>query len=265
MKALSSCLAGSVFTRRIHPLHKSKFQKHLVRSSMTKGGSSSRRKRSTSVFDYFLLMQTQNGFENQEVQFALEELWGLQYKVPGVVTGFIGPTIKARGLSSDSAVFFRFSNLQAFESFIQKSSITEKLQDEFRPLFQTHEGFLIRHQVANEMESIFRKGESFETGLEHVISCRLISETSRKEAEEFLSALCEIAKTTEIEAVESSTGVLHHEDSNQLVMINHFSDINGIELLENAPPVKQLWSENGNGLIKAEFSFCMNISPATNQ
>jgi len=218
----------------------------------------------TPVFDYFLLTQSESKVENEVVQMALEEVWGLQYKIPGVVAAFIGPIIKSTNLSFDSAVFFRFSNVEIFKSFIERSSINSKIQDEFKDLFQTHEGVLIQHPVENEMESIFRKGELFETGFEHILCCQLISKDSMKEAEEFLTALCQIAKTTEIGAVESSVGIIESEDASQLIMVNHFSDEQGIELLENAPPVQQLWNENGNGLIKAEYSFCMDISPPIN-
>lgn len=218
----------------------------------------------TPVFDYFLLTQKESKVENEFVQMALEEVWGLQYKIPGVVAAFIGPVIKSTNLSFDSAVFFRFSNAEIFKSFIEKSSIRSKIQDDFKDLFQSHKGVLIQHQVANEMESIFRKGELFETGFEHILCCQLISKYSTEEAKEFLTALCQIAKTTEIGAIESSVGIIESETSSQLVMVNHFSDEQGIELLENTPPVQQLWNENGNGLIKAEYSFCMDITPPTN-
>lgn len=218
----------------------------------------------SKVVDFYILGEAKEGVDALQIRSVQESLWSLQYKIPGVVTAFIGTLSHWRCHNErqfNFAVVFRFSTEAAYRNFAQNEEFKNLLQSD---ICKSRLTLVIQQYVGNDLETIFRKGEVFEEGFDHVLVTQLYESQNAEDAVQFLSVLGDVATQSEIKSDATSLGtVLECSDTNfdgpLLVLATHLGTRQGVENWQSAPPLQQLWSENGNGLVKAEMSFAIRL------
>lgn len=256
---------------QIHSRNWSRLGKHagFINSSQFRGlrisASAEGTASGTTVVDCYLLGCRKEDVKEEDVRAVQETLWSLQYTIPGVVSatfGSIPRCTRADGHPFDFAVFYRFSNETGFQRFINDTEFKAIQSSSLKAICTTSCTLVIRQELPNDLEAVFRKGEKFESGYDHLMLTRVMGSQSM-ESMDFLSVLGEVAKQSETGAVCSSVGtVLEASDSEfegLLVLASHMGSMKGIEAFEQAPPLAQLWDSNGNGLMKAELSLAIQL------
>lgn len=220
----------------------------------------------TSVTDCYILGRGKQGLMWEDVRSTQESLWSLQYTIPGVVTSFIGSVIQPRFRDErnlDFGIVYRFSNEINCSRFLEDEKFLETKKNRLESISDDVLTLTIRQTVDNVLETVFRKGELYEYGVDHLIVTRLNPGNKDDDAVQFLSVLGDVAKASDVGAVSTSVGtVLSSSDPtmvNGRVLACHLNTASGAKVFEEIPPVRQLWEENGNGLLTAQLTCTIRL------
>lgn len=140
------------------------------------------------VVDHVVLFKMKDDLTEEQEKQMLDSLWSLQYQVKNVLCTTVGRLVKKTPEGYTHALFSRFPNKQAVDEYMESPARWRVAQDLVIPYFH---GLLIldfEAEVEDDIETIFRRGDDFQEGVEHFLFFRFKENVSSDAIDKFLKA-----------------------------------------------------------------------------
>jgi len=224
---------------------------------------------------------------DQDANAVLDELWSAQYLAPGTLCAFAGETAAAAsgapppappsrpgdgGFCPSSppsfthALHVRFPNPKACTAFVAHPAFSAARDKAEEAAAAAASGGEKTHLVVAfegrvnppSLETLFRRGAEWESGVEHVMILSSSSETgneaSSAAADEFVSQLSELAESSLVGAVQSTSGrvfpLVEDSDDSHLrpthALLTRFAAEEQLRAFLALPPVEALFSSSSS-------------------
>lgn len=250
--------------------------------------------------EYLLLVQAKPDADAEEMEVLLDSLWSLQYMIPCVMYAAAGTIINgiahnkrpppqqpdlATGSSQTQqfnkpvsepqqnaatpvhpdlythAVHFRLSNRSALDSFMAHPLMSQ-MQEQVRELCTRSAHIIFEGSVTKRLEALFRRGEEFASGVEHVLLLQPGSNGGIG-ADVFLEQLGALAESSVAGGIQASHGaVLSSENAAAThVLMTRFAAPQQVQQLLQTPAGAAVLQGDMRVPLVAGSSFAINMQP----
>jgi len=154
-------------------------------------------------------------------------------------------------------------------------SLTKELilggAQEFSSFFTGVATVCFQNAVPNELETIFRRGQEWEAGLELILALARQPGSSEADADEFLHLTQQLAVSSAFGAVEANFGecmeVLHHAGENSIekpdiMMLIRFQTTDQLSQFVRCPPIAAVLEGDKRAPLKTLWTVSLRISPS---
>ena len=212
---------------------------------------------------------------------VVDNLWSLQYMVPGPLTAgaFITHETDQRWGSQEPrhrtqhrahALHFRFNKDAAFHAFFNHPLTIKAFESAAHDQAIELGTLCCRVSVANELETLFRRGAEWEKGLELVVALEESSVQVGEPLDECLFLMERLATSSAFGAVHAASGDIQNTDSLPFmskskptkVFIARFGTESQLTAFLNSPPVEALLRPGGG--LPAPWMSVLESAPAEN-
>jgi len=253
--------------------------------------------------EYLLLMQAKPDADAEEMEVLLDSLWSLQYMIPCVMYAAAGtvisclvhnrkpllqqPDSSCNNWSSQKqqlnnpishvqddpsdpaqpdlythAVHFRLSNRMALDSFMAHPLMSQ-MQQQISELCTGSARIIFEGLVTKRLEALFRRGEEFASGVEHVMLLQPGSNGGIG-ADTFLEKLGALAESSVAGGIQASQGccpsLLEHAAATHVLMTRFAAPQQVQQLLQTPAGAAMLQGDMRVPLVAAS-SFAISIQP----
>ncbi|GJP29434.1 hypothetical protein CLOM_g16697 [Closterium sp. NIES-68] len=120
----------------------------------------------------------------------LSHLYSLQYHYPHLLAISLGRIVAKRPVGFSHALVARFPSRPALEGFLAHPALAAAMDQFVTPACTDTLSLSYEAQVEADIESVFRRGDSFERGLEHVVLLRAKPAAEGDKQQAMVDALC---------------------------------------------------------------------------
>jgi hypothetical protein len=227
-----------------------------------------------AVLEYLLLLQANETASDEEITIALDTVWSLQYMARNIVCASAGAITSITSSPSNQApsaaalnfthvVHFRLMSRGAFEEFMAHPMTAKVMSETIAPLCKQTAQVVFEGLVTKQLEALFRRGEEFESGLEHVIMM-VPGQANPADAQAFLGQLATLAESSVAGGIQASYGAAlccPHLDGCTHVFMTRFAAKQQIQQFLMTPPCQAVLSHDSRLPVWACMSFTFDVSP----
>ncbi|OAE24919.1 hypothetical protein AXG93_2931s1620 [Marchantia polymorpha subsp. ruderalis] len=133
------------------------------------------------VVDHAVLFKMSDSLDEFQEKEMLDGLHTLQYAIKDIICSSVGRLTKKTPEGFTHGLFTRFKSVKALQDYLvheQKVDVADKL---IIPFFSEPNGIAMTDfecEVENDLEAVFRRGDRFESGLEHFTFFKFKDSTS---------------------------------------------------------------------------------------
>lgn len=245
-----------------------------------------------TVVEYLLLLQAKPHVDPEEIEVLLDSLWSLQYMIPSVMYAAAGNITnctlckkrqrrqQSTDVSSSSsssaegigqvaldpgmfshAVHYRLSNRCALETLLLHP-LMAAMQDEIHSQCANSAQLVFEGTVAKRLEALFRRGDEFASGVEHILLLQPGSNGGAG-ADAFLERLAALAESSVAGGIQASYGAViscAHTAATHVLM-TRFAAQQQIEQLLATPACVAVMQRDARVPVVAASSLCISIQP----
>lgn len=228
-----------------------------------------------TVVEYLHLLEAKPDVDPESMDLLLDSLWSLQYMVPSIMCAAAGPVSncivhRQEQGETDSpsaagrfthAVHFRLNNRLALEN-LQKHPLTSQLQEQVNDLCSTSAHIVYEGSVAKRLEALFRRGDEFASGVEHVLLLQPSSEGAVG-ADMFLGKLAALAESSVAGGIQASYGAViccAHTAATHVLM-TRFAAQQQMQQFLQTPACAAVLQQDPRVPVRAAGSLCMSVQP----
>ena len=227
-----------------------------------------------AVVEYLLLLQAKEGASAEDIEVALDTVWSLQYMARNIICASAGAITSityspsnrapaAAALNFTHVVHFRLMSRGAFEEFMANPTTAKVMTETVAPLCEQTAQVVFEGLVTKQLEALFRRGEEFETGLEHVIMM-VPGQANPADAQAFLAQLATLAESSVAGGIQASFGAAlccPHLDGCTHVFMTRFAAKQQIQQFLLTPPCQAVLAHDPRLPVWACMSFTFDVSP----
>ncbi len=178
-----------------------------------------------TVVEYLLLLKAKPDADPQQLLAMLDELWSLQYVVPSIVCASVGqvltstgappctPAAQAPTASSPTpdplythVIHYRLNNRPALDQFLVHPLYQKMRSHDVDKHTSAAAEVVYEGTTDNDIMSIFRKGEGYETGLDYYLFMQPGPSMELQASQKFLRKLAELSQSSAAGGVQCSYG-----------------------------------------------------------
>eukprot|EP00271_Cylindrocystis_brebissonii_P021436 TRINITY_DN7616_c0_g1_i3.p1 TRINITY_DN7616_c0_g1~~TRINITY_DN7616_c0_g1_i3.p1 ORF type:complete len:259 (-),score=58.64 TRINITY_DN7616_c0_g1_i3:512-1288(-) len=126
-----------------------------------------------AVVERVVLFRMREDFIEEQEADMLDNLYSLQYHYRGVVAISLGRIVSPRAQGFTHAFFSRFASREALAEFTALPALTSALEAFVLPFCEDMLTVDFEARVEDDIETIFRRGDFFETGVERLMLFRV--------------------------------------------------------------------------------------------
>ncbi|KAL2622930.1 hypothetical protein R1flu_003135 [Riccia fluitans] len=159
------------------------------------------------VFDHLVLFKM-NVDELQEKE-MLDGLYSLQYAIRDIICTSLGRLIAKTPTGYTHGLFTRFKSEKGMKDYWLDEKRLEVAQQLVIPFFSEPQGLCtvdFEAEVENDLEAVFRRGDRFESGVEHFLIFKFKEGTASEVVEESLNTIKNIRAKFGEEIVQTTIG-----------------------------------------------------------
>lgn len=267
----------------------------LKPASADNDSGSSTKKPLVKVVEYYMLLEIRPDTTNDDVLKMMGGMWSLQYLIPNVLSASAGAILDLESPPSGGqpggqpgawsgfthALNFRFGNIEFAEAFRKHESYLKAFVEELDPLCTRVAEVVAVVDVPNDLGAIFRRGGSWEEGVEHMLVVELQDVDRRAAVDEYLGTLGDVAESSACGALVSSRGPLAEMSGRRergqksedpkadvtpmLAMLTRVPSFESYRAFVGLPPMQSLLGTGVDGLLRPVLSLCFEVTPADDQ
>lgn len=237
------------------------------------------------MVEFLWLLKARPDAAAEQVEALLDSLWSLQYLVPaGILCASAGPVVScvayqqqqqelgqqqqqsAQAPSSwqcgfTHAVHFRLGNRASLEHLLVHPLMASS-RDAVDALCSAASQLVFEGMVAKRLEALFRRGEEYEAGVEHVLLLQP-GAGGGAGADEFLSNLASLAESSVAGGIQASHGAVIscvHAAATHVLM-TRFAGMGQVQQLIGTPACAAVVGGDARVPVVAVASLCISIAP----
>lgn len=234
-----------------------------------------------AVVEYVHLLEAKPDVDAESMDVLLDSLWSLQYMVPSIMCAAAGPVTdctlyRQQQVSPDSsraeegavssgrfthAVHFRLSSRSALEN-LHKHPLMSKVQEQVNNQCSTSARIVFEGLVAKRLETLFRRGDEFASGVEHVLLLQPSNEEGM-DADMFLEKLAAFAESSTAGGVQASYGRIVCSDHTLAthVLMTRFAALQQMQQFLQTPACAAVLRQDPRVPVVAASSLCISVQP----
>jgi hypothetical protein len=158
------------------------------RSSINGAQSSARPTGTRKVVEHVVLFQMKEDFTDEQEKDMLDHLFTLQYRFRGILAISLGRVVGRTPEGVTHALYERFPSKETLEQYMQHPARLKVAEELIIPYYN---GLIIADfeaEVEDAIETIFRRGDDFQQGIEHVVFIKVREGTSQAGVSRMLEA-----------------------------------------------------------------------------
>ncbi|KAG6547769.1 hypothetical protein Mapa_010582 [Marchantia paleacea] len=162
------------------------------------------------VVDHAVLFKMSDSFDEFQEKEMLDGLHTLQYAIKDIICSSVGRLTKKTPEGFTHGLFTRFKSVKALQDYLvheQKVEVANKL---IIPFFSEPNGLAMTDfecEVENDLEAVFRRGDRFESGLEHFTFFKFKDNTFPNVVDQTLNFMKTVGVKFGDEVVQTTLGV----------------------------------------------------------
>ncbi|CAM6094979.1 unnamed protein product [Calypogeia fissa] len=143
--------------------------------------------RTRKVLEHVVLFKMQDTMTEEQEKEMLDSLWSLQYQVKNVLCTTVGRLVQKTPEGFTHALFSRFPNKQAVDDYMESPTRWRVAQDLVIPYYLGLMMVDFEGEVEDDIETVFRRGDDFQEGVEHFLFFRFKDNVSSDAVDKFLN------------------------------------------------------------------------------
>lgn len=247
----------------------------------------------SSVVELLWLLKARSDVDPEQIEELLDSLWSLQYLVPaGILCASAGPVVSCTAYEQQQpqqpvttssslaaagqaeqrskgrwqcgfthAVHFRLGSRLNLEHLMAHPLMSSS-RDAVDALCTDHAQLVFEGMVTKRLEALFRRGEEFESGVEHVLLLQP-SSNGGLGADAFLAQLAELAESSVAGGIQASHGAVIscvHAAATHVLM-TRFAAPQQVQQLLGTPACAAVVAADPRVPVVAVSSLSINIQP----
>ncbi|GAQ85909.1 Stress responsive alpha-beta barrel domain protein [Klebsormidium nitens] len=139
------------------------------------------------VVEHVTLYQMRGDLTEEAEKEMLDHLWSLQYKFREMLATSVGRIYSKRSGGFTHALYARFPNMESAENYEYSPASLAVLQSYVQPLCEDSLSVSFEANVENDVEAIFRRGDHWNEGVEHVVLLKVKEGTPQESVTSLLT------------------------------------------------------------------------------
>lgn len=163
--------------------------------------------RMRKVVEHVVLFKMQDGFEDSPSEKdMLDHLYTLQYHYRNILAVSLGRIYSKRSQGYTHALIMRFPDQRALEDYAVHPSHSRVLAQFVMPYCEDVVAVDYEADVEEDIEAIFRRGEMFESGIEHVVLLKVKEGATGEQRTALVNALSRLPEQIGSHVVQLTAG-----------------------------------------------------------
>ncbi|KAG0621266.1 hypothetical protein M758_3G006300 [Ceratodon purpureus] len=210
--------------------------------------------------EHLVLYKMKGDITDEQEKDMLDHLYSLQYHYRGILAVSLGSVVERMPEGVTHAFSQRFPSFEALEQYMDHPARL-KITDEFISPFC--KGIIeadFEAEVEDDLEPLFRRGDQFQQGIEHVVLIKLREGASQAAAQGMLDAFNSLPQQIDSSVIVQLTAGANISDRNKgythAVLVRVPSE-EALETFSKHPAYRRVFTENvlpiSAGLLSADF------------
>ncbi|KAG4391555.1 hypothetical protein GLYMA_05G205300v4 [Glycine max] len=227
-----------------------KNQRMMVLCSVDDRSNNLGSQRKRKIVEHVCLLKAKQDLSEDEENDMLDYLYTTQYQMGGVVAISLGRISAPNPERYTHALFMRFQKKENLEKFYDNPFYLKVLKDHVMTYCHGLTNVDYESEVADEMLSIFRKGEEFNHGVEFVLLISFNEDALGNQAEHALASLASMMLESPSLIVQFTHGLNFSPSSKEYThgVVIRFRSVEAFEIFINSKEYKNVF-KNRCGLV----------------
>ncbi|XP_020218127.1 uncharacterized protein LOC109801464 isoform X2 [Cajanus cajan] len=220
-------------------------QRITVLSGVDERSSNLGSERKRKIVEHVCLLKAKQDLSEEEENDMLDYLYTTQYQMGGVVAISLGRVSAPNPERFTHALFMRFQKKENLEKFYENPFYLKVLKDHVMTYCHGLINVDYESEVADEMLSIFRKGEEFNHGLEFVLLISFNEDALGNPAEHALASLALMMLESPSLVVQFTQGLNLSPSSKEYThgVVIRFRSVEAFEIFVNSKEYKDVFNK----------------------
>ncbi|XP_014634111.1 uncharacterized protein [Glycine max] len=218
---------------------------------------------SRKIVEHVCLLKAKHDLSEEEENDMLGYLYTTQYQMGGVVAISLGRISSPNPERYTHALFMRFQKKENLEKFYENPFYMKVLKDYVMTYCHGLTNVDYESEVADEMLSIFRKGEEFNHGVEFVLLISFNEDALGNQAEHALASLASMMLESPSLIVQFTHGLNLSPSSKEYThgVVIRFRSVEAFEIFINSKEYKNVWHSKFQPIVHKSFSLHFSVDP----
>ncbi|KAL3001635.1 hypothetical protein AAZX31_08G012100 [Glycine max] len=215
------------------------------------------------IVEHVCLLKAKHDLSEEEENDMLGYLYTTQYQMGGVVAISLGRISSPNPERYTHALFMRFQKKENLEKFYENPFYMKVLKDYVMTYCHGLTNVDYESEVADEMLSIFRKGEEFNHGVEFVLLISFNEDALGNQAEHALASLASMMLESPSLIVQFTHGLNLSPSSKEYThgVVIRFRSVEAFEIFINSKEYKNVWHSKFQPIVHKSFSLHFSVDP----
>eukprot|EP00850_Spirogloea_muscicola_P004480 SM000019S05024 [mRNA] locus=s19:553197:555772:- [translate_table: standard] len=163
-------------------------------------------KKMRGIVEHVVLLQMQDNLTDEQESEMLDHLFTLQYYYRYILSTSLGRIHSRNSKGFTHALLVRFPSQKALSEYYELPHQQEILKQYVNPYLEDVLIVDFESEVEEDIEALFRRGDAFEAGIEHIVLVRVKEGTSKEDSQAMVEALAELPSKIGDNVVQLTTG-----------------------------------------------------------
>ncbi|XP_024520979.1 stress-response A/B barrel domain-containing protein UP3 isoform X2 [Selaginella moellendorffii] len=160
------------------------------------------------VVDHLVLLKMKEDLTEEQETTMLDNVYTLQYHFRGILCVSLGRILSENQERCTHGILMRFASKDLLLKYNEHPTHSKVAKEFVLPYCN---GFItadFEAEVEDSLEPLFRRGEEFESGIEHIILLKVSESASADRVQDMLQSLCKLAEMLPTVLVQLTAGVI---------------------------------------------------------
>ncbi|TKY60599.1 Stress responsive alpha-beta barrel [Spatholobus suberectus] len=215
------------------------------------------------IVEHVCLLKAKQDLSEEEENDMLDYLYTTQYQMGGVVAISLGRVSAPNPARYTHALFMRFQKKENLEKFYTNPFYLKVLKDHVMTYCHGLINVDYESEVADEMLSIFRKGEEFNHGVEFVLLISFNEDALGYPADCALASLALMMLESPSLIVQFTQGLNFSPSSKEYThgVVIRFRSVEAFEIFTNSKEYKDVWLSKFQPIVHKSLSLHFSVDP----
>lgn len=219
------------------------------------------------VVEHICLLKAKEDISDEEEKNMLDYLYTSQYHMAGIVAISLGRVLNHNPEKYTHAVYMRFQRKEDLPGFYDNPSYLQVLDEHVTPLCHEFLQVDFEAEVEDDMLSIFRKGEEFNSGVEFVLLVAFAESASSGLANEALSFLEKLAIESPSVILQFTRGCNFNTSSKEYThgIVIRFRSVEAFQIFTGGTEYTDIWRSKFSPSSRKTLSIYYTVDPIGDQ